>query len=148
MHCAVPAICLLWGVWGVESKRFHPESRRLCGFSIPLAKVVMKVRYRIWYRDSESVVVVSIFAYDQCGVVLCIIDLHNGDVILQRVLEAFLRQRVCDLPSPDIVLVYYGLRQQRVVLRYFSCVLSGAHYCLLKFQYGVVIFVCPTLCYL
>ena len=57
MHCATPTIGLLWGVWGVDNGGYHPENRRLCGISIPLAEVVVKVRYRIWYRDSESVVV-------------------------------------------------------------------------------------------
>ena len=46
---------------------------------------------------------------DYCGVVLCVVYLHYDNIVLQWVLEAFLRERVCDLPSLDVVVVDYGL---------------------------------------
>ena len=49
MHCASPAVCLLWGVWDVDSRRFILESRWHCGAVIPLSQVVVKVNYCVWY---------------------------------------------------------------------------------------------------
>ena len=65
MHCAAPAIGLLWCVWDVVCREFTLESRWLCGISIPLAEVVVEVRYCVWYRNSEPVaIVVSVIIYD------------------------------------------------------------------------------------
>ncbi len=58
MHCAAPAICLLWSVWGVDSGRLILESWWHCGVAIPLAQVVVEVRECAWYRHSEPVIVV------------------------------------------------------------------------------------------
>jgi hypothetical protein len=64
MHCAAPTICLLWCVWGVDCAGFILKSRWLCGISIPLAEVVVEVRYCVWYRNYEPVVV-------EASVIIC-----------------------------------------------------------------------------
>ena len=44
--------------------------------------MVVKVRCCNWYRNSESVVVlIYVIVCDYCGVVMCIIDLHNVNVV-------------------------------------------------------------------
>ena len=58
MHCAAPAVRLLWGVWGVDSRRFIMESGWHFGAAIPPSQVVVKVSYCVWYWDAEPVVVV------------------------------------------------------------------------------------------
>ena len=50
----------------------------------------MKVGYCIRYSYSQSVIIVIFFIVcDECCVVLRVVDLHNGDMVLQRVPEAF-----------------------------------------------------------
>ena len=39
----------------------------------------------------------------------CVVDLHDGDIVLQRVLKAFLRERISDLYGQDVVVFDYGL---------------------------------------
>ena len=83
MYCAAPTICLLWGVWGVDSGRLILESWWHCRAAIPLSQVTMDMRYCVWYRYSEPVVgVISVIICDYGGVVMRIVDLHNGDVVL------------------------------------------------------------------
>ena len=64
MHCAARAIYLMWSVWGVDSGRLILESWWHCGVAIPLAQVVVEVRYRGWLRHSEPVEV-------EISVVIC-----------------------------------------------------------------------------
>ena len=50
----------------------------------------MKVDYNSWYCHSKSVVVVVfIIIFEECGVVSSFVDLHDGDMVLQWVPEAF-----------------------------------------------------------
>ena len=60
MHCAAPTVCLLWGVWDVDSRRFILESGWHYGAAIPLWPVVVKVSYYVWYWYTKPVVVVVI----------------------------------------------------------------------------------------
>ncbi len=71
MHCATLAVCLLWSVCGEDTREIILESWRLCRASISMSQVVMEMRYYVWYRHSEPVVVViSVVIGDYCGVVL------------------------------------------------------------------------------
>ena len=56
-------------------------------------------------------------------------------------LELFSREWVCDLSRPGVVLFDYGLCQEGVELRDCIWVLSSVHYCLLKCEDTVVVFI-------
>ena len=40
---------------------------------------------------------------------MSVVDLHDGDGVLEWVLKVFPHERVCDLFGPDVVLFDYGL---------------------------------------
>jgi len=62
VHCAAPAVCLLWGEWGEDSYwELILESWWLWRAAIPLGYVIVKVRYCVRYRHPEPVVVVVSF---------------------------------------------------------------------------------------
>ncbi len=60
MHCAAPAVFLLWCVWSVDNRGFILESGWHSVAAKPLSKVVVKVIYCVWYWDAEPVVVVVV----------------------------------------------------------------------------------------
>ncbi len=53
--------------------------------------------------------IVFVVICDECGVVSRVVDLHYCDIVLQRVLEMFICEWVCDASSPNVVLQDDGL---------------------------------------
>ena len=90
MHNTTPTASLLRGIWGLDHEGHALDGWRLSRVSIPLAQVVVEVRYRVWYCHPEPVaIIILVVICNEGGVVLCVVDLHGGDMVLQRVLEVF-----------------------------------------------------------
>ncbi len=62
------------------------------------------------YTKPVVIVIMFIVCFD-CGVVLCVIDLHYGDVVLEWVLESFFCQGVGNLSSLDVIVIVHRLCQ-------------------------------------
>ena len=58
VHCTALAVCLLWCEWGKDNWELILESWWLWRATIPLAYVIVEVRYCVRYRHPEPVVVV------------------------------------------------------------------------------------------
>ncbi len=57
---------------------------------MPLAHVFVEMRHSVGYYHLEPVVVeILIVICDEGDIVLCIVNLQDGDMVLQRVLKVF-----------------------------------------------------------
>jgi hypothetical protein len=55
-----------------------------------VAQVVVEVRHGVGYCHHDPVVIeLLVVICDEGGVLLCILNLHYGDMVLQRMLKAF-----------------------------------------------------------
>ena len=90
MHSADPSVSSPRRVREVDLWGMYLVDRGHCECPIPLAHVVMEVGYMNWYCHSQSVEeVLSFVICFECDVVLRVVDLHNGNIVLQRMLETF-----------------------------------------------------------
>ncbi len=90
MNSTASVISLLRDVRGVDHGGRAFEGGRLWGVTIQLAQVVVEVQHRVGYCHHEPVVeiILIVICYEN-GLVLCVLDLRDGDMALKWVLKAF-----------------------------------------------------------
>ena len=90
MHCATLAGSLLRGVWGMYLGGCALQGGWFWEFPISLLQVAVEMRHGIGVCHPGPVVVeISIVICFESGVVMCIVNLCDGDLVLRRVLKAF-----------------------------------------------------------